>query len=193
VAASGPGTLTRWLGIPWQTDEASCLSGYNTSNYLPLPSFWAARVPNQVLAMQSYDRLQDTSLPEAQKMKHFTYRQFWLRDLNASGAYKDRINQMVASWHDIGIVAEQPAPAGGATGPGWPERYWVETGRAESFTEPDATFEQVKRAERPAEAEEAREAIFKVTKVTSEALPARTPAERAARPSPRRHIVRRDR
>lgn len=26
--ASGPGTLTRWLGIPWQTDEASCLAGY---------------------------------------------------------------------------------------------------------------------------------------------------------------------
>lgn len=189
LEASGPGTLTRWLGIPWQTDEASCLSGYNTSNYLPLPSFWAARVPNQVLAMQSYDRLQDSSLPEPQKMKHFTYRQFWLRDLNASGAYQARINNMVANWHAIGIVAEQPAPVGG-TGPGWPERYWVETGRAEKFVEPDATFEQVKRAERPAEAEKLRKATLAVT---AEALPARTEAERAARPSPRRHVVRRDR
>lgn len=189
LEASGPGSLTRWLGIPWQTDEASCLSGYNTSNYLPLPSFWAARVPNQVLALQSYDRLQDTSLPEHQKMKHFTYRQFWLRDLNASGAYQARINNMVANWHAIGIVAELPAPAGG-TGPGWPERYWVETGRAEKFAEPDPTFEQVKRAERPADAEKDKKALFKTT---AEALPARTAEERAAHPRPQRQVVRRDR
>ncbi|HYO13108.1 MAG TPA: LodA/GoxA family CTQ-dependent oxidase [Thermoanaerobaculia bacterium] len=186
---SGPGSLTRWMGIPWQTDEASCLSGYNTSNYLPLPSFWAARVPNQVLAMQSYERLEDASLPEHQKMKHFTYRQFWLRDLNASGAYQARINNMVKNWDAIGIIAGQEAPAG-ATGPGWPERFWVETGRAEKFVEPDPTFEQVKRAERPAEFEEDREALFKVT---AEALPARTDAERAAHPRPQRHVVRRDR
>jgi L-lysine epsilon oxidase C-terminal domain len=189
LEASGPGTLTRWLGIPWQTDEASCLSGYNTSNYLPLPSFWAARVPNQVLALQSYDRLQDTSLPEHQKMKHFTYRQFWLRDLNASGAYQARINNMVANWHAIGIVAELPAPAGGP-GPGWPERYWVETGRAKKFEEPDPTFEQVKRAERPADAEKAKKAVFMTT---AEALPARSEAERAAHPRPQRQVVRRDR
>jgi hypothetical protein len=41
--ASGPGTLTRWLGVPWQTDEASCLAGYDLGTYLPVPSFWAAR------------------------------------------------------------------------------------------------------------------------------------------------------
>jgi L-Lysine epsilon oxidase N-terminal/L-lysine epsilon oxidase C-terminal domain len=187
---SGPGTLTRWLGIPWQTDEASCLSGYNTSNYLPLPSFWAARVPNQVLAMESYERLQDPTLSAVQKMKHLTYRQFWLRDLNASGAYQDRINNMVESWHEIGIVAEQPVP-GGHPERGWPHRYWVETGRAEKFVKPDATFEQVVRAERPEEAEVvAPEALFTVT---AEALPMRSARERAAHPRPRRHVVRRDR
>jgi hypothetical protein len=185
---SGPGTLTRWMGIPWQTDEASCLSGYNTSNYLPLPSFWAARVPNQVLAKESYERLQDPTLPAAQRMKHLTYRQFWLRDLNASGAYQARINNMVKNWQAIGIVAEQPVPDG-APEPGWPPRYWVETDRAEQFAEPDATFEQVKRAERP-EAELAREAA---PAVMAEALPARTEAERAAHPRPRRHVIRRDR
>lgn len=190
---SGPGTLTRWMGIPWQTDEASCLSGYNTSNYLPLPSFWAARVPNQVLAMQSYERLQDPALPPAQKMKHLTYRQFWLRDLSASGAYQDRINNMVANWHAIGIVTEQPVPGGGAE-PGWPHRYWVETGRAEEFVEPDPSFEQVKiaerRAETPEEAAVTGEVLFRVT---AEALPARTEEERATHPRPRRHVVRRDR
>ncbi len=186
---SGPGSLTRWMGIPWQTDEASCLSGYNTSSYLPLPSFWAARVPNQVLALQSYERLGDAGLPEQQKMKHFSYRQFWLRDLNASGAYQARINNMVKSWHAVGIISEQPAPAGG-TGEGWPERYWVEMGRAEKFVEPDASFEQVERAERPADFEQITEPLFRVR---GEALPVRTDAERAAHPRPRRHIVRRDR
>ena len=38
VDASGPGTLTRWMGVPWQTDEASCQSGYQTRQ-LHLRSF----------------------------------------------------------------------------------------------------------------------------------------------------------
>ncbi len=72
---SGPGTLTRWMGVPWQTDEASCLSGYNASTFLPVPSFWAARVPNQVLSEDSFKRLTDPSLNLAQRLKHFDYRQ----------------------------------------------------------------------------------------------------------------------
>ena len=184
LEASGPGTLTRWLGVPWQTDEASCLSGYNPSNYLPLPSFWAARVPNQVLAMQSYERLAVPGLPPAQKMKHLAYRQFWLRDLTAKGSNQARINQMVANWDGMGIIAEQPVPGGDAE-PGWPDRYWVETGRAKKFDEPDPTFEQVKRAENPLQP-----AVL--TKMAAEALPARTAAERAAQPRPRRYPFRRD-
>jgi hypothetical protein len=187
LEASGPGTLTRWLGVPWQTDEASCLSGYNPSNYLSLPSFWAARVPNQVLAMQSYQRLSVPDLPPAQRMKHLTYRQFWLRDLTAQGTNQARINQMVAHWNAMGIVAEQPVP-GGAAEPGWPDRYWVETGRAEMYEEPDPTFEQVKRAEKPLAA--ATRALK--APVIEEALPARTEAERAARPRPRRLPFQRD-
>jgi hypothetical protein len=175
------------MGVPWQTDEASCLSGYNSSNYLSLPSFWAARVPNQVLAWQSYERLLDPALPAAQKVKHLTYRQFWLRDLNASGAYQDRINNMVKNWHAIGIVAEQPVP-GGPAEPGWPHRYWVETGRAKKFEEPDPTWQQVLRAESPVEPA----ARGVLAKVTSEALPVQSPAERA-QPKPRRQVVRRDR
>ncbi|GAA4878768.1 LodA/GoxA family CTQ-dependent oxidase [Actinomycetospora straminea] len=186
---SGPGTLTRWMGVPWQTDEASCLSGYNTSNYLPLPSFWAARVPNHVLAAESYARLGEPSLSPVQRMKHLTYRQFWLRDLNASGEYEARINNMVRNWHAVGIVAEQPAPEA-VRGDEWPSRYWVETGRAERFTEPDATFEQVKRAEQPEAAAESGAAL---PTVAAEAQPARPDAERAAHPRPRRHVVRRDR
>ena len=28
LAGSGPGDLTRWQGTPWQSDAASCRSGY---------------------------------------------------------------------------------------------------------------------------------------------------------------------
>ncbi len=147
-AASGPGTLSRWMGVPWQTDEASCLNGYDTSTYLPLPSFWAARVPNEVLSLESFERLSDADLPELQRAKHFAYRQFWLRDLTkgAGASYQGRINNMVKQWHLLGIVAERPtAPA--AEPPGWPERYWVETQRSLDFSAKDPTWRQTLRAE----------------------------------------------
>jgi hypothetical protein len=155
-AASGPGTLTRWMGIPWQTDEASCLDGYDTSTYLPLPSFWAARVPNEVLSMESYDRLGVPGLPELQRTKHLAYRQFWMRDLikGAGSSYQGRINNMVKQWNLLGIIAEHPAPEA-AQLPDWPERYWVETERSPTFGAKDPTRTQVRRAERTGPEEEA--------------------------------------
>jgi len=155
-AASGPGTLTRWMGVPWQTDEASCLDGYDTSTYLPLPSFWAARVPNEVLSMESYERLSDAALPELQRTKHLAYRQFWMRDLTkgAGSSYQGRINNMVKQWHLLGIIAEQPAPPPSETA-GWPERYWAETERSKTFSAKDPTWRQTLRAERTVPQEEA--------------------------------------
>lgn len=139
LAASGPGTLTRWLGVPWQTDEASCLSGYDPSTYLPLPSFWAARVPNQVLSMDSYRRLSKEQLPTGQRLKHFDYRQDWLRDFGAN--YTKKINSMIAKWHYLGIVA--PVEGSSADSEGMlPDQYWVESGRRD-FDSPDPSFEQV--------------------------------------------------
>jgi len=142
--ATGPGSLTRWMGVPWQTDEASCLSGYDTSTYLPLPTFWAARVPNHVLSEQAYQRAIDERLPPAQRLKHFDYRQFWLRDLGVS--YQARINDMVAKWHELGIVAAQAGP------PDWasvnmPATVWVETERSPTFSSGDPTWHQVLVAE----------------------------------------------
>lgn len=143
-AASGPGTLTRWMGVPWQTDEASCLSGYDIATYLRLPSFWAARVPNQVLSSLAYQRVLDMRLPFGQRLKHFNYRQEWLRYFGPS--YQTRINQNVAMWHKVGVVVEQPGPAD-HTQTGLPERVWVETGLAEEFTEGDPTWRQILLAE----------------------------------------------
>ncbi|MDQ3677765.1 MAG: LodA/GoxA family CTQ-dependent oxidase [Actinomycetota bacterium] len=54
-----PGTVSRWMAVPWQTDTASCRSGYYLG-YGPrfdryVPTFWAARVPNQVLTRRNYE------------------------------------------------------------------------------------------------------------------------------------------
>jgi len=141
LVASGPGSLTRWLGVPWQTDEASCLSGYDSSAYLPVPSFWAARVPNQVLSEHAYRQSTDRRLSYVQRVKSAAYRQFWLRDLQGSG-YQQRINNMVKEWSLLGIVAEQTAPPGKAE-PGLPARSWVETQRSRSFSDADSTWRQL--------------------------------------------------
>ncbi|RAJ08247.1 hypothetical protein LX64_00894 [Chitinophaga skermanii] len=140
---SGPGSLTRWLGVPWQTDEASCLSGYERTTYLSLPSFWAARVPNQVLSAASWERLTDSNLNLPQRLKHFDYRQDWLRDFGTQ--YLPKINQMVHEWHLLGISTEMEMPAGSEI-EGLPKKLWVEAGRAGSEAE-DPSFQQVLYAE----------------------------------------------
>lgn len=155
LQGSGPGTLTRWMGVPWQTDEASCLAGYDLSTYLPLPSFWAVRVPNDVLSEEAYNRAMDTGLPQAQRLKHFDHRHFWLRDLGPS--YDERINGMIASWHHVGIVAPRDGPTDHAEAH-LPPHMWVETGRATHFRTADPTWQQVQLAEQrsqPAAAEQA--------------------------------------
>ena len=144
IDGSGPGSLTRWLGVPWQTDEASCLSGYTPSYYLTLPSFWSARVPNYILSQESFERLSDTSISDPQRLKHFDYRQNWLRDFSTQN--QARINSMVSRWHELGIIAEHKLVPGTQINDNWlPEKFWVETQRAEYETDP--TFTQVKIAE----------------------------------------------
>ncbi len=143
IDGSGPGSLTRWLGVPWQTDEASCLSGYTTSYYLTLPSFWSARVPNYILSADSFARLTDTSMNIAQRLKHFDYRQNWLRDFSTQNM--SRINSMVSRWHELGIIVEHPLPEKSAN-EFLPGKLWVESDRG-YYNSDDPTFEQVKIAE----------------------------------------------
>ncbi|GAA3716818.1 LodA/GoxA family CTQ-dependent oxidase [Microlunatus aurantiacus] len=145
VSASGPGTLTWWMGVPWQTDEASCLAGYEIGTYLPLPSFWAARVPNQVLSERSYERVMDADLPTTQRLKHLFHRLDWLRFFGPDRL--TRLNDNITRWPELGIVTSRTGPTDlGAEGV--PDRLWVETGLAASLTKSDPTWEQVKIAER---------------------------------------------
>ncbi|MCP9769883.1 hypothetical protein EGI22_18415 [Lacihabitans sp. LS3-19] len=145
-SVSGPGSLTRWLGVPWQTDEASCLSGYTVSNYLPLPSFWAARVPNQVLAEDGYLRMKDGTVNIAQRLKHFDYRQDWLRDID--GDYLKKINLMVKEWNELGIVTREEENSPNSENEYLPELAWIEKGRNFREEDKDPTFAQVLFAEK---------------------------------------------
>ncbi|AGC78243.1 hypothetical protein LX97_02963 [Nonlabens dokdonensis] len=154
LSVSGPGSLTRWLGVPWQTDEASCLSGYNPATYLPIPSFWAARVPNQVLSEDGFVRLNDAHVNIGQRLKHFDYRQDWLRDLGTQ--YLSKINNMVHKWHNLGIVAKHEEHIEGSDGL-LPKVAWVESGRPLPVSDP--SFDQVLYAE---------ETILQVTKKDDE-------------------------
>lgn len=136
LGAGGPydgvraGALTRFMGTPWQTDEASCLSDleYEPSTYLSFPSFWGARVPNRVLSAQAWERVNAGDNSREQVMKHFSWREDWLRDLK--GDYAKKIARMVTHWWELGILEPRsPGPAGIALGMG---PAWIEAGRPAS-------------------------------------------------------------
>ena len=47
------------MAVPWQTDTSSCLSRYKHDVDGYLPTFWPARVPNDVLDLESYQAVMD--------------------------------------------------------------------------------------------------------------------------------------
>jgi hypothetical protein len=97
-----PGSITRWMAIPWQTDTASCRSGYEPQYDPYLPTFWPARVPNQVLSAESYARVMDESLPRAERLAAFNHRMDWDRTLGVG--YQQQLQAMVAHFDRQGIV-----------------------------------------------------------------------------------------
>jgi hypothetical protein len=104
-----PGSLTRWMAVPWQTDTASCRSGYDTAYDPYVPSFWPARVPNQVLTRQNYDILMDAHKPLAERKAAFANRAAWIEPLGAN-SYTDQINNMIRHFDHLGVVEELPGP-----------------------------------------------------------------------------------
>lgn len=104
-----PGGITRWMAIPWQTDTASCRSGYQKTYDPYVPTFWPARVPNQVLTRENYDIVMDQKRPLAERMAAFANRAAWIRPLG-SQSYTDQINNMVQHYGDMGVVQNRPGP-----------------------------------------------------------------------------------
>jgi L-Lysine epsilon oxidase N-terminal/L-lysine epsilon oxidase C-terminal domain len=150
VGAGGPfdgvaaGGLTRFLGLPWQTDGVSC----NSSEYLfpetflSMPTFWGARNPDQVLAAANYEHAValGSSKSTVQMHKHFMLRVDWLRDLRGFDFYR-RIRFSVDEWHHLGMVLPIPDPPAHL-----PADVRVEQGRT-SKADPDLKRKLVKAVE----------------------------------------------
>jgi hypothetical protein len=107
-----PGGITRWMAVPWQTDTASCRSGYVRSYDPYVPTFWPARVPNQVLTQADYDIVLDAERPMSDRLAAFARRASWLRPLG-SNSYTDQINNMIAHFDQMGVVESRRGPTSG--------------------------------------------------------------------------------
>lgn len=104
----GPGDLTQWMAVPWQTDTASCRGGYDASYDAYIPTFWPARVPNTVLAADAYAKVMDASLPMEARMDAFNTRMDW--DSTLPGGYMQQIAAMVKLFPRMGLVTLRPGP-----------------------------------------------------------------------------------
>jgi hypothetical protein len=128
LSNSGPGDITKWMAVPWQTDTASCRSGYPTS-ILPadpyLPTFWPARVPNQVLTEQDYEIVMDPEQPPEVRRAAFNTRLNWLRGLNLTAPYIQQITTMVHRFGELGVIERREGPSDDSS---LPSVFYVETG-----------------------------------------------------------------
>ncbi|MNZ11405.1 LodA/GoxA family CTQ-dependent oxidase [Pseudomonas sp. Marseille-Q5299] len=102
-----PGGISRWMALPWQVDAAGCRSGYDHQYDPYLPTFWPARVPNQVLTEEDYRIAIDSSQPREERLAAFNRRAHWDRNL-AGDTFADKAQCMAEHFGDIGIVGERP-------------------------------------------------------------------------------------
>jgi hypothetical protein len=103
------GGITRWMAVPWQTDTASCRSGYQKSYDPYLPTFWPARVPNQVMSQHAYETVTNEHLPIDDRLRAFAKRAAWIRPLG-DVSYQDQINNMIKDIAQMGIVEVRDGP-----------------------------------------------------------------------------------
>jgi hypothetical protein len=105
-----PGDLTKWMGIPWQSDAGSCQAVYVDKQY-PIPAWWAANLPVHVLPQENYRKLLDPGILDDTKKNIFANREDWLHTANtgfigyhAEGGYMNGLINMVYEWNKIGMV-----------------------------------------------------------------------------------------
>jgi hypothetical protein len=105
-----PGDLTKWMGIPWQSDAGSCQAVYVDKQY-PIPAWWAANLPVHVLPQENYRKLLDPGILDDTKKNLFATREDWLHTANtgfigyhAEGGYLNGLINMVYEWNKIGMV-----------------------------------------------------------------------------------------
>jgi hypothetical protein len=104
-----PGGISRWMAVPWQTDTASCRSGYTPAYDPYLPTFWPARVPNEVLTRENYAIVMNAELPAQDRLGAFANRAAWIDPLGTE-SYTDQINNMIKGFDHLGVVETNPGP-----------------------------------------------------------------------------------
>lgn len=107
LAASGPGDLTKWMAVPWQTDTASCRAGYDYTVDPYLPTFWPARVPNHVLTEDDYRVIVGND--ESKRAEAFRRRSRFFRGIQGV-PYLQQLQAMVENFGKFGVVEERTNP-----------------------------------------------------------------------------------
>ncbi|RSZ60431.1 hypothetical protein HF313_19930 [Massilia atriviolacea] len=125
-----PGSVTRWMAVPWQTDTASCRSGYDPQYDPYLPTFWPARVPNQVLSVGNYNKVMNLDLCRADRLAAFNERMDWDRTLGPG--HLQQLQVMVDHFDRQGIVEVRE---GIPDDPDFPPVMQVEDRGGEPFTD----------------------------------------------------------
>lgn len=144
LSSQSPGDLTRWMALPWQGDTAFCRSGYEPEYDPYIPTFWPARVPNQVLTKANYDIVINTDLPREERLAAYYTRDFWLRGLK--GKAPEQMLQMVAEFGRMGIIEPRP---GVENDPDFPPIIYVESLTADRVEELRIKFAAFQSEERP--------------------------------------------
>jgi len=105
-----PGDFTKWMGIPWQSDAGSCQKVFTDSQY-PVPAWWAANLPVDVLTEESLVKIQDKAVLDDTKLNIYANRLPWLETTDtgfvgyhAEGGYMNGLIAMVYQWKTIGVV-----------------------------------------------------------------------------------------
>ena len=110
--AQTPGGLSRWMAVPWQGDTARCRSGYDKDFHPYMPSFWPAKVPNEVLSEANYNIYFDDRAAHSgtQRKDAFQTRDYWQRGFLLEGLDNEAVMQMtVERFDELGIVQRRPA------------------------------------------------------------------------------------
>jgi hypothetical protein len=126
LSASGPGDVTKWLAVPWQTDTASCRAGYRGTEFPAddqIPAFWPSRVPNSVLDEKDYEVILQNPHDPAAQARAFHTRVPFLKPLNLDAPFLSQLEKMVESFDELGVLERREAEAG----PQLPKVMYVQT------------------------------------------------------------------
>lgn len=126
LSASGPGDITKWMAVPWQTDTASCRAGYPQTEFPEdtlIPTFWPSRVPNTVLTDDNYQIVVDESQPIEKRIRAFYDRCIWFRSLGLKRRKVEQLTHMVDHFGELGLIEKREA----SVGADFPSIMYVET------------------------------------------------------------------